>query len=1523
MKRKLFLHVGPPKTGTTTLQHFLAANRDPLLQAGILYPLDEPSHWKLALRSGLIMWPWTVDESTTPTWEDVRQASLAHFDKDLLLSSESFSYAFLSAKEGGATHFIEQIKSLGREIQVLIYLRRQDLWLESYFIEYLKHYGEGGFETFVGVRNESLQYDKVLSFWADIVGKDALTVRLYERGQMSDFQGDFLKWLGISGHREFQKVENKNHRPSLLQMQILNTYVAAFHRHFPKADASYNKPFGPLDQMLGSFMYKTSDWPSTRHYRILPFETARQILDECAEANAKVAKEYFGRQDGKLFMEELLPYENDPLDWPGSLNAGQLSEVASLWQKTCELMAELYGATPAQLGDSDFDKLLHPPVSDSSSSSSSYSVERYLPEMRDFQISYEHWHRYFFATQFATGKSVLDIACGEGYGTALLAEYAADVTGIDIDTEVIRAAKEKYCSGNISFLQGSVTDIPVEGSAVFDLIVSFETIEHVEEVAQLKFLAEVLRLLRPGGVFIVSTPDKLTYTDQPHYRNTFHVREFYAEEFTSFLKGFFSNVQMLGQDIYTASYLHTAASKAQLEEYNLTSKGGFHPGKNLANNDSYLVAVCSERQLPPLPHSLLFNSENKLAQYDYSYQVLYVDTGGGFNEEESLLAQAIEKRATIRFDLSRFSDIKSLRLDPAACPVCLRLHGVTLEYAAPGVGGPLSIPLSDITTNALQQDDTFFLFDTGDPQIFFGLPAIGHLKAIRIDLEYIALGTAVYPYLKSWTVPPPVEGQAKVAEQFAPEDPEEAEVNYQFLLRALQGITEQQNAQQQKLAEQADTLLMQKAQVINALTQRLENMGSLLREVQAIFKERLADLQADKTAAEQELTVAASRQETLQQQLSIAYSEVEALQKELAQRDVRVEALNRQVAEQRQQTWNMDARVAVLENAAHEREKAYVRLEKGYGDQARYLTEVKNSISFRLGWALTAPFRWIYESFKLKFWLRFASIAGSNSHSFFQHFNAEKIKVLRKALKNEPPSLILTNFANLLRNKSPHQLVVPSKEESRAPEPPQAAPEAAPEVPVIHHFIDEFEELDFHVSLRGWLFAEEQEVTALFLSMEQGGQVARTAVFYKIDRPDVFNHYGNKNGLKSGFADSIEKPFTGKVQIHLHAVIANGQEVTLDMGEVEFRRSELFECSRAIRVNRSVFYDSLRAQVDLKQVIDIYTHTRGNYFFNEIRSLIAAGFRTLGYQVRELSEKDRYDPESLLHVVVAPHEFFEIGGAASFSQNHPHRLVLLNTEQPSSIWFRKAAAYFSWAIEVWDMNFYSWQCLSKTLGWASFLPLGFVKNFNLFGEVRSLPDNYCTCFLDENIRKRSYLNSRFEDRPIDILFVGHASPRRQQFFAAHAAFFARYNCYFHLTDLSLGPVQDEGNAMNTRTAIGLAQRSKIILNIHHGSHPYFEWHRMVMHGIWQRGLVVSDLCGEGPPFVPGKHFVQAPLEEVPERIAYFLETAAGRTEANEIIHAAWATLTGECDLASTLQSHVQALFSPQALDPSSIASSRQ
>jgi SAM-dependent methyltransferase len=163
-----------------------------------------------------------------------------------------------------------------------------------------------------------------------------------------------------------------------------------------------------------------------------------------------------------------------------------------------------------------------------------FTGERFIPGVAG-EIAYEHWHRYAFARRFVAGKRVLDAACGEGYGSALLAETAAGVVGVDIDAGVIAAARDAYKTrSNLRYEAASVTRLPLADASI-DVIVSFETIEHISADDQRAMLAEFARVLASDGVLVLSSPNKRRYSDARNYVNPFHVHELYRDDLESLL----------------------------------------------------------------------------------------------------------------------------------------------------------------------------------------------------------------------------------------------------------------------------------------------------------------------------------------------------------------------------------------------------------------------------------------------------------------------------------------------------------------------------------------------------------------------------------------------------------------------------------------------------------------------------------------------------------------------------------------------------------------------------------------------------------------------------------------------------------------------------------------------------------------------------------------------------------------------------------------------------------------------------
>jgi ubiquinone/menaquinone biosynthesis C-methylase UbiE len=166
----------------------------------------------------------------------------------------------------------------------------------------------------------------------------------------------------------------------------------------------------------------------------------------------------------------------------------------------------------------------------------------------------EHWHRYHFAMPLARGLRVLDVACGEGYGSALLAGAAASVTGVDVAAAAIAHARRRYAEApGLQFVEAPCERLPF-ADAAFDLVVSFETLEHID--AHDAFFAEVRRVLTPDGLFMVSTPDKAEYSDKRGIHNEFHVKELYAEEFERLLARHFARCRILHQRNAFVSLIH-------------------------------------------------------------------------------------------------------------------------------------------------------------------------------------------------------------------------------------------------------------------------------------------------------------------------------------------------------------------------------------------------------------------------------------------------------------------------------------------------------------------------------------------------------------------------------------------------------------------------------------------------------------------------------------------------------------------------------------------------------------------------------------------------------------------------------------------------------------------------------------------------------------------------------------------------------------------------------------------------------
>jgi SAM-dependent methyltransferase len=209
-----------------------------------------------------------------------------------------------------------------------------------------------------------------------------------------------------------------------------------------------------------------------------------------------------------------------------------------------------------------------------------FTGERVVPDKVEPDLFNEHLSRYFFARDFATSRRVLDLGCGTGYGSA------------------IAYAREKYSRPGIHYLVANCNQLPV-GSGSQDLVVCFEVVEHLSE--QERLLDEISRVLNPDGILVISTPNRLFYTEERQEINPYHTHEFDYQEFLSYLRRCFEEVEICFQNHVSSIFLGNPEVHNELDAH----VQGLDP--NLKTVSNFFLAVCAKTtgHLPKY-HNLLF-----------------------------------------------------------------------------------------------------------------------------------------------------------------------------------------------------------------------------------------------------------------------------------------------------------------------------------------------------------------------------------------------------------------------------------------------------------------------------------------------------------------------------------------------------------------------------------------------------------------------------------------------------------------------------------------------------------------------------------------------------------------------------------------------------------------------------------------------------------------------------------------------------------------------------------------------------
>lgn len=337
----------------------------------------------------------------------------------------------------------------------------------------------------------------------------------------------------------------------------------------------------------------------------------------------------------------------------GAIADTEVYDAAELNRRMRDLLsseAGEAGAGPAAAGR-DVERL-HPNI-----------PERFVPgTMRAGLAEAEHMGRYWWASQFAKGRRILDAGCGTGYGSNILAAAGAtEVTGVDISAPVIEAAQPE-AAGGARFEVGDIGALALDDASV-DLVVCFETIEHVDDPEGA--LDELARVLAPDGLLIVSSPNRDAYPPgNPHHR-----REFTPDELGAELGRRFDQVTLIRQHDWTASAIlddagFAADGGATLSGVEVRKLVGHEPGR-----ETYTLALATNGAPSEMRPTLALTNSIELRDWLENYgaqERILREQAKTLREYEELGRERLELRERLEEAELRLARVPELELALAA-----------------------------------------------------------------------------------------------------------------------------------------------------------------------------------------------------------------------------------------------------------------------------------------------------------------------------------------------------------------------------------------------------------------------------------------------------------------------------------------------------------------------------------------------------------------------------------------------------------------------------------------------------------------------------------------------------------------------------------------------------------------------------------------------------------------------------------------------------------------------------------------
>lgn len=306
--KKVFIHIGQHKTGTTSIQNFLNINRKILKKNGFIYPnfksiASHPLAWSFNFGNNHVKESFLKNNPQFKVQVQKELDKAFHQKENIVISSEVFC-------ENINTESMKTIKSKFKDsdVKIICYLRRQDYLFESKFRNtvHFKDFNEDFKNYIKRIIDRPIPKSLPIDAWADMFGKENIIIRPYEKEQLfsQDLVRDFINIIGLKLTSEYHRL-NKRSNVGLNNKLVKMFCLINSNPNFTDEQKQKIKKL-LLDYKNEFFIKKKDD------FSLFSPKTRIEILKKWDESNKRIAREYLGRKDGILFYE---PWPDKDEDW--------------------------------------------------------------------------------------------------------------------------------------------------------------------------------------------------------------------------------------------------------------------------------------------------------------------------------------------------------------------------------------------------------------------------------------------------------------------------------------------------------------------------------------------------------------------------------------------------------------------------------------------------------------------------------------------------------------------------------------------------------------------------------------------------------------------------------------------------------------------------------------------------------------------------------------------------------------------------------------------------------------------------------------------------------------------------------------------------------------------------------------------------------------------------------------------------------------------------------------------------------